>query len=115
MVHIDFGRRLDVLVPHDCLGILHGSVLLEVGAQRAAEYLERAELPRNIELVGDRPNFPLEEILRTKRHRLALGRKHQRVGRSVWTNLAPGFDVWANTQRYWNPCAAVFCLDLALI
>ena len=71
LVHVNFSSCLNVLVAHDRLGVLHGSVLLQVSSQGASENLKSAQVPWNAKLIGDWPHLPLKEILGSEGNRLA--------------------------------------------
>jgi hypothetical protein len=121
VVHIDLSGGFDVFVAQDSLSVFHSAVLLEVGAQRATENLERAELPGNLKRVRDGPYFPFEEVLGAERDGIALVPEvpfrweHQGIRRGVWTNLAPSFDVGAHALRNGDTGTAVFGLYLPFV
>ena len=62
LIHVNFRSCLNVLMAHDRLGVLHGSVLLKVSSEGASENLKSAQIPRDAKLIGDWPHLPLEEI-----------------------------------------------------
>ena len=121
LVHVNFSSCLNVLVAHDRLGVLHGSVLLKVSSEGASENLKSAQIPRDAKLIGDWPHLPLEEILGSEGNRFALipsmsaRWEHQSIWRSVRTDFSPGLDVGADELRNWNSSTAVFCFHLPYI
>ena len=68
VIHVNLGGSFDLFMTQYCLGVFHRTVHLQISAKRAPQHLESAELAIDTKLIRNRPHFPFEKILGTKRH-----------------------------------------------